>query len=863
MLSSQPSPSSAMQPAGRVVRVRSTASYCDHCGWGTKQGSIIKSWKRRYFVLRGVDLYYFAECSASGKGIDEKGRIQVSNVEFVPEYRNAIVITGTLKNQRMIVQFEANDACVEWQKKIKSALQKEAVDSVNTMNQEDAVLMKGWLRKEGQNFKTWKRRYMTLRGRLLRYHAAEGEPPLGEVHVHSVNICPAKKFGLDIYSDNNRLLRIAGDSFDDIEAWDQALAFVLRKQPCFADTLTDQPAPFLGNGTLLQVDSDGWLYLRGVLKNSWKKRFFTLKDSVLQYFDHPGGKPLGEGTVVDLKLGVNKHQLEIKLDTGRWVSVASDTQEDYDKWMWAICNFLEREPSTLQRLAEHSVLGSSPPASMIRASLDGESSDQEVARKRGWLRKEGQHRKSWKRRYFVLEGTHLTYYENIGMSIVKGAGDVVHVEPSALDPNGLEIHFKHGRVLRVTAESPAEVQAWLELLAGEHPESRDSDATTDACGSLAAGLPPLSPKADDPNEFGRGWLLKQGKNFKTWKQRYFVLVGRMLSYSVAVGAPPLGCGLIELARFGEARPFCFQVRLSNGRNLTLVAANDEDLMKWCISLKHGFEYQESDNDDPVLEAFDNDDGEEDTGGDGSKRQRQHALVSMKSKSEKDLLEVVEDDGKRPRQHALVSMESMSEKNVLEDAEVDDKRPRQHALVSMKSKSEKSLSVKDSEEDGKQPRQHRLFSLKSMQQSEMNLVEDAEDGEPMHVSSGDARLVITAAFNPNIVMCSGWLRKEGGTVKSWKVRFFTLCGTILRYFKTEHGPLLGSASIRHVVIVRNRKHCFELSLESGRKLVILAESEHESSRWLEALRLAVTAGREARAPSTRHLLPQPSTRVFAV
>eukprot|EP00644_Phytophthora_capsici_P010831 jgi/Phyca11/504712/fgenesh2_kg.PHYCAscaffold_9_\ len=91
-----------------------------------------------------------------------------------------------------------------------------------------------------------------------------------------------------------------------------------------------------------------------------------------------------------------------------------------------------------------------------------------------------------------------------------------------------------------------------------------------------------------------------------------------------------------------------------------------------------------------------------------------------------------------------------------------------------------------------------------------------------------------------VVCSGWLRKEGGTVKNWKRRYFTLHGPTLCYFKSDNGALLRSFTVCHVVTLRTRRLCLEITTEVGRKLLVASETQADLDRWLDHLHRAIAA-----------------------
>lgn len=815
---------------GRVAK----SSYCDHSGWASKQGSIIKSWKRRYFVLKGRELIYFAERSPSGKGIDEKGRLKVVGVEFTPEFRNGLLVKGELKNQTMKLQLETNDESLEWYAKIKDMLQHGGSSSSTQGTGAGAgsarVTMQGWLYKEGQNFKTWKKRYMTLSDRVIKYHARAGEAPLGEAVVNDYNVNPAKPFALDVFSDNNRIFRIAADSFSDIEAWDQAIAKAIGKAPCFGDPYADTKTPFLGDTFAETTTCEGWLYKRGQRSTAWKRRFFMLSGFQLQYQESPGESPKGEGSVVDLQLGEDGSNLmEIQLDSGRVLTVSADTKEQLDIWIHALCELLDKDPATLDVIApttRASASGASSSASgssnalrrglslgsrqssssntVTASSSSGDDESSSSARKTGWLKKQGKHMKSWKRRFFIVDDRSVTYCEQLHEA-PKGSGVIQDVSVNPTFPNCLDIVLTTGRVLRVSAESPDEIRSWLQHIVDVLETSRESDDKTngDAGGrASSSSLGALSRQASfdiagsgaAALEPGKGWLMKKGKNFKTWKRRYFVLDGQKLSYASNVGESPLGCGLVSYVTLGNARPFCIDVRFKNGRILNVAASSEAEMIVWCKALQAALKAQHArasmdSDDDAGATEFDFDDNDDDESAPSSDQRVRHSTSGI---------------------------------------------PTGRPSLSQQASSRKSL--------GQQPSRKSMLGRGSSLDSD----ESFDDSVPyMDLSR--------ASLDESLPGCSGWLRKEGSTIRNWKLRYFTLNGTLLSYFKSDNGPLIKTLKVVHVLVMRTKKFCLEVTAECGRKLLIAADSSAEYDRWLAALHQAVSAGKAKKETSTRKIV----------
>lgn len=864
--------------AGRVGK----SSYCDHSGWGQKQGSIIKSWKKRYFVLKGRELIYFAERSPSGKGVDEKGRLRVVDAEFTPEFTNGLVLRGELKNQLLKMQVDSNEACLEWYNAVRAAIQREIDEAQAAIAKAGGagpggVTMQGWLYKEGQNFKTWKRRYMTLAGRVIKYHAQMNEQPLGEARVNDVNINPGRSFALDIYSDNNRIFRIAANSFAEIEAWDMAIAKAIGKAPCFGDPYASQPAPFLGVSKEESVVCEGWLYKRGQRSTAWQKRFFTLRGAgAVQYADGPGEPPKGDGQLIGIKLIGERgaHCLELQLKAGRVLSVSADAQLDIDKWLRASCEVLNMDPDDVQtvqpaasaaapanasltptpvgalrrklsralsnassstaplssngsgRLSENSADGACSYLAGLEP-LEGQSVsrqstfsslsiDESTPRKSGWLRKEGYRVRSLKRRYFVAEGRSITYFEQIGEAS-KGQGVVKSAAFCTVYPNCLDLNLATGRALRVVAESPEEIRSWFEYFNHDVDNQNDSNA---ADGADLGGRTSEVVQRIQLAENGEGWLLKKGKNFRSWKRRYFTLERNKLSYAVAPGENPLGCGAVRGVAIGNERPFCLDVQFQNGRILHVVASCEEEMMAWNRVLHAAVNLTES-----FIEehADDEDDGE----------------AALSTDDEFDYDDLEEDHEARLNNMSRAVTAATAFKRQVSAARAARAKTAGGGSAPPSRLNSVSSEFDEDDDDDEDEEEAGAGGRKSGYMAPSNQPRMSGSSKVM---LANAKMGVSSAETSDLVVCSGWLRKEGGTVKSWKQRYFTLHGLTLCYFKSDNGPLLRSLTVCHVVVVRNKQLCLEITMESGRKLLVASDSRSDFDRWLSALQRALSIER---------------------
>jgi len=93
--------------------------------------------------------------------------------------------------------------------------------------------------------------------------------------------------------------------------------------------------------------------------------------------------------------------------------------------------------------------------------------------------------------------------------------------------------------------------------------------------------------------------------------------------------------------------------------------------------------------------------------------------------------------------------------------------------------------------------------------------------------------------------TGWLVKEGGSIKTWKKRYFVLKNGEFAYFKDKKereakgAIILAQASAIQLGERKKHPHCFEI-VTPGRVYAFSCETEDERKTWVEALSLEKTA-----------------------
>lgn len=210
----------------------------------------------------------------------------------------------------------------------------------------------------------------------------------------------------------------------------------------------------------------------------------------------------------------------------------------------------------------------------------------------GYLTKEGGGWKSWKRRYFVLSlGGILNYYEDESMRKPKGSLDCSTSFCYRMLPELSELHFevdsevvstKSERKLRVCAEDEDSRDQWISCFQLLLMKLRT--------GTLITG-----DKVGDQETYMKGYLTKEGGNWKSWKRRYFVLKKNGIVHYYEDGSMAKLKGTLavkdaEVNPFPEGGELCFEVvsdifSEGTGRSLRVRADDEEQMSSWMRAVR--------------------------------------------------------------------------------------------------------------------------------------------------------------------------------------------------------------------------------------------------------------------------------------
>ncbi|KAG2782543.1 hypothetical protein PC129_g11994 [Phytophthora cactorum] len=816
----------------------------DYCGWGAKQGSKVRTWKNRYFVLHGRELVYYsgAKSDGSGTGVGEKGRLKVVNVDYSPDRKNGLFIHGEGKDLKMTTA-SAQESRVLF-RKIKEVIgEQETSFRMSTPQTQQKMIKKtvekeGWLLKEEPQLQAWKRSYVMLSGRTVEFCAHRNAAPVDSLTLMKVEADETSPLSLGLVARGGRVAHVAAETREEIEDWDRALAAAIGQPLALRQVTKIQEE--LGNQEMMVSDTDlvarkystvaceGWLEKLGQHSKTWKKRYMSLANGMLEYRKGPMEQLSAELYVADVRYSIEySNALEIEfgsdkaLANGDTICVRAESMRELDKWMIALCDAVGKprlqpagvvseppSPSGIQLSEDRQGKPQLPP--FPRNVLHSQDSDKSSSNtqpstpantdrssgnqvtvyaatnriKRGWLYEQGDVTSSWKLQYFVLNGNTLHHCKHVN-GTSETLGSVSSVTRNHETTGSLCIQFEDGSTLNVYGETKADTDAWYAALCKASWSSAENPPE-----GMSVSNQEEEVESHEDNGF-RGWLLKKGQNFKTWKRRYFVLESSRLVYSTTADSEVLGSGVVFDVDVGDLRPFCLSIRFQNGRLLHVVAPTAEAFSKWFDVLRRASN---------LAESF---------------LSQSNGKVVFDEEFDNDINENAND----------VDVEFTEEDLAEYEMSLRDGEGASLWIAAMQNKPE-----------------YDALSSSASEQGDQEVAVEEHNSTELFPRASEAP---SASLNGS-QGCVGWLKKEGGNVKSWKRRYFTLYGSKLSYYKSDKGSLLRSFCAVNIEPHPSISLGLIVSTVGGRKLVMQADSKDEFDRWLGAIHGAVAGDNERKS-----------------
>ncbi|CAK4066287.1 unnamed protein product [Aphanomyces euteiches] len=189
----------------------------------------------------------------------------------------------------------------------------------------------------------------------------------------------------------------------------------------------------------------------------------------------------------------------------------------------------------------------------------------------GWIHKQGSVVPSWKKRYMVLSGRDVAYYDRDvkdAKAKEKGFFKLVAVYGNNDIENGLILTDDTGKSMNIYTKTRDEFAICYRAM--KHAVDQANVKSTPRA--------PQQPAA--PSVQHSGWLEKEGDLVPTWKRRYFYLIDTNLKYfDKPQGGVQKGGGRVIDVSLSD-RQYGLSIQLDNGRVLKVVADSEADAQAW-------------------------------------------------------------------------------------------------------------------------------------------------------------------------------------------------------------------------------------------------------------------------------------------
>eukprot|EP01038_Epipyxis_sp_PR26KG_P006789 gene6789-9299_t len=170
-------------------------------GFAKKQGQLVKTWKHRYFVLEKGILTYFADLLSDSPPypVHKKGEVSLIGMKVL-FFEDMILLTSDGKTDRdLLIKVTDQEERKGWissllnhikfangEIEVKSSATSNAepsehkVEIITTKGKSPPAIKQGLITKQGQFFKSWKKRHFVLNeGNLAYYESASEAAPYG------------------------------------------------------------------------------------------------------------------------------------------------------------------------------------------------------------------------------------------------------------------------------------------------------------------------------------------------------------------------------------------------------------------------------------------------------------------------------------------------------------------------------------------------------------------------------------------------------------------------------------------------------------------------------------------------------------
>eukprot|EP01137_Pigoraptor_chileana_P018881 Opistho-2@79062 len=318
---------------GSVTSAHAAESAVIKEGYLAKQGGLHRAWRRRWFVLTKTELaYYLTEDDA-----DPLGTILMKECASMAVAESKVNVLHSFElgtPSRVYCMYADNQAEMrDWMTAIASLMPNNGQhaderDGLVNFNSDHPVTMQGWLRKQGGIHKTWQDRWFVLKGQYLYYFKSPDINGMqGAIRLENCSVAEVSQPDVGLcfaINTRRRVYFLGARNRYDMDSWITAVEsqMVFNGDLPFADDLGASSGRFGNMMSALRRQpkvaapdcvegsaARGYLMKRSGSSQSWKCRWFVLKDTNLFYFKN------SKDTTLLGQLAVDDAELESVEDT--------------------------------------------------------------------------------------------------------------------------------------------------------------------------------------------------------------------------------------------------------------------------------------------------------------------------------------------------------------------------------------------------------------------------------------------------------------------------------------------------------------------------------------------------------------------
>lgn len=435
-------PNDSLQPEARNScfenRRASTAAYVPFSSWVFIQHGALKTWKKYFAVLSGMEFKY---SKGAGHAPKRFGLLTAVRKAHDVRYGIWLELDGDVS---LLIRCSSADEFEQWLNAAEKAIERMNAQNLTSYTLTASERHEGYLFKQEKN-KVWKRCFFVVDpDGYIECHDSKQDPPdrkcSGYIKAVSFADCHSNALAIQLSADVS--LVCYADSYDEQMLWYGAISAAATANGKTAVANTSVKGCYVETAV---VNHAGWLFKQTGILKGWKRLYFTLHGNELAFAKDTNS----EAVLCDYAVSVDEwsghaNGLLIRLISGRVWKVYTESYETAKRWRSIIRSACRAaETFNLKKYL----------ASRRRKKLKPVYG--------GWLTEV---RKNFRlRRFYVLDGKTLGVANDVDNQL-KRLGNIMDVGSARDLECGMVFTLANGTMLKVICDSLADSKCWYECL---------------------------------------------------------------------------------------------------------------------------------------------------------------------------------------------------------------------------------------------------------------------------------------------------------------------------------------------------------------------------------------------------------------